>query len=1025
MLRTALILTMTTLALTAASLTPRNLRLEYRTNPLGIDVAQPRLSWRLEPTNPKAQALRQTAYRILVATSPQSLAAGKPDLWDTGKVSSDQSIHIPYNGKPLASQTHAFWKVMVWDQDGQASPWSEPAHWSMGLLNPTDWKAKWIGRDEPTLYKNPTSPYHHLSKAKWIWSPEKTASASFQTTFSVNRPVTKAIVVMGAAARFELTLNGTLVGQGRNVEMPDLFHVTELIRQGENTVSVKAQAPGRNAPAGLIGALRVEFDSGDPLLVVTGRDWQATELGPYGMAPWGEVGFTEERALPARMLRKEFTIQAPVTRATAYISGLGLSELYLNGTRIGTDVLSPNLTEYDKRVFYVTYDVTQRLTPGRNAVGVILGNGRYWGPRERAAIISRSFGYPKLRLQLEIETAAGKTTIVSDESWKLTTNGPIRANNEYDGEEYDARMEIPNWSRAGFNDASWEPARLVEGPKGSMAAQMAEPLRVVETLKPVKVTEPRKGVWIFDMGQNMVGWCRLRVSGPKGTQVSIRHAETLRPDGTLYVDNLRTARATDLYTLKGGGPEVWEPRFTYHGFRYVELRGFPGKPALTALEGRVVHDDMRRIADFETSDSLLNRIHKNIVWGVRGNYRSIPTDCPQRDERQGWLGDRSVVSRSESYLFDVGAFYTKFITDIADSQRPSGSVPNVSPAYWVLYSDNVTWPSTFVLAPGMLYDQYGDLRAIETNYPAMKKWIDYMKGFLKDGLMPKDTYGDWCVPPESPELIHSKDPARVTDGTLIGTAYYYEMLRLMARYARLLNKSADAAGFDSLAAQVRTAFQQRFFKPGRNIYDNGTQTSSVLPLSFRLTPEENRTAVFEGLVNKIEKESNNHIGVGLVGAQWLMRTLSEYGRPDLAFTIATQKTYPGWGYMVEKGATTVWELWNGDTADPAMNSGNHVMQIGDLNVWFYEYLAGIRPDPEKPGFKHILIRPYPVKGLTYVRASHESMYGRIATHWRTVNGRFHLEVTIPPNTTATVHLPGKGGTKEIGSGAYAFDVQMN
>ncbi len=446
---------------------------------------------------------------------------------------------------------------------------------------------------------------------------------------------------------------------------------------------------------------------------------------------------------------------------------------------------------------------------------------------------------------------------------------------------------------------------------------------------------------------------------------------------------------------------------------------------LNTLEGRVVHDNMRKIADFETSDSLLNRIHKNIFWGVRGNYRSIPTDCPQRDERQGWLGDRSVVSRSESYLFDVGAFYTKFITDIADSQRPSGSVPNVSPAYWVLYSDNVTWPSTFILAPGMLYDQYGDLRAIETNYPAMKKWIDYMKGFLKDGLMPKDTYGDWCVPPESPELIHSKDPARVTDGTLIGTAYYYEMLRLMARYARLLNKPADADGFDSLAAQVRNAFQQRFFKPGRNIYDNGTQTSSVLPLSFRLTPEENRAAVFEGLVNKIEKESNNHIGVGLVGAQWLMRTLSEYGRPDLAFTIATQKTYPGWGYMVEKGATTVWELWNGDTADPAMNSGNHVMQIGDLNVWFYEYLAGIRPDPEKPGFKHILIRPYPVKGLTYVRASHESMYGRIATHWRTENGRFHLEVTIPPNTTATVYLPGNGGTKEISSGTYTFTAALN
>jgi alpha-L-rhamnosidase len=452
---------------------------------------------------------------------------------------------------------------------------------------------------------------------------------------------------------------------------------------------------------------------------------------------------------------------------------------------------------------------------------------------------------------------------------------------------------------------------------------------------------------------------------------------------------------------------VFEPRFTYHGFRYVELQGFPGEPPPDALEGRVVHDAMTQIADFSTSHPLLNQIHKNILWGVRGNYRSIPTDCPQRDERQGWLGDRSMVSRSEAYLHDVAAFYSKWMTDLVDSQRPTGSIPNVAPAYWVLYSDNITWPSTFILIPSMLYEQYADLRVIQRNYPAMKKWIDYMRGFLKDGLMPRDTYGDWCVPPESPTLIHSQDPARRTDGTLLGTAYYYHLLGLMARYARLLGNAGDASDFESLAARVKSAFQQQFFNPQTGLYSNGTQTSGILPLAFGMTPPENRQSVFAGLIRNIERESNGHVGTGLVGAQWLMRTLSDNGRADVACTIATQKTYPGWGYMIEKGATTIWELWNGDTADPAMNSGNHVMQVGDLGIWFYEYLAGIRPDPDKPGFKHIIVRPYLAGDLTFVKASHQSMYGLIASHWKREAGRLQLDVTIPPNTTATVYVPAK------------------
>src|SRR5271157_2994546 len=887
----------------AAAIRPQQLRTEYRANPQGIDVTDPRLSWVLTAADPKARGLRQTAYRVIVASTERALAAGTGDLWDTGKVASDQSTQVVYRGKPLTSGAGAFWKVQVWDQAGQPSDWSAPAQWSMGLLHPQDWQAKWIGRDEPD-----TTTAHRLA---------------------------------------------------------------------------------------------------------------------------------------ARLLRKEFDAPKTVRRATVYYSGLGLSELYLNGAKVGDHVLSPGLTDYDKHVLYVTFDVTKQIAAGRNVIGLMLGNGRYHAPRVDAR--TRNFGDPKAILHLDVEYQDGaRASVVSDESWKLSTAGPIRANNEYDGEEYDARLEQTGWNRAGFDDGKWEPAHIVAAPAGVLAAQMAEPLRVTETLHPVSVKMLKPGVYIFDMGQNMVGWCRLRVAGPKGTQVTLRHAETLQPDGSLYVANLRTARVTDLYTLKGEGAEVWEPRFTYHGFRYVEMTGFPGAPGVppgpAALEGRVVHDDMEKSADFTSSNALLNQIHHNMFWGIRGNYRSIPTDCPQRDERQGWLGDRSQVSRSEAYMFDVAAFYTKWMTDIADSQKPDGSVPVVSPNYWPNYYDDLTWPGTFVFVHGMLYDEYGDKRAMERNYPAMKKWIDHEATFLKDGLMPKDQYGDWCVPPEDPKLIHSVDPARITDKTLLGTSYYYELLRTMARYARLLDKPADAADFDKRAVEVNAAFQKRFFKPANGIYDNGTQTSSILPLYFGMVPPDNRAAVFEALTRNIEQKSDGHVGTGLVGAQWLMRTLTDNGRADLAYRIATQKTYPGWGYMVQKGATTIWELWNGDTADPTMNSGNHVMQIGDLAVWMYEYLAGIRSYPDRPGFQRVIIHKVTAGDLTFVKASHKSMYGMIATSWKRDAAHFTLEVTIPPNTSALVTVPAKetpavtesgrpikylrvepgAATYEVPSGTYTF-----
>ena len=560
-------------------------------------------------------------------------------------------------------------------------------------------------------------------------------------------------------------------------------------------------------------------------------------------------------------------------------------------------------------------------------------------------------------------------------------------------------------------------------------------MRVTGTLKPLTVTEPKPGVFIFDMGQNMVGWCRLHVSGHSGDTVQLRHAETLKEDGTLYMANLRGARVTDTYTLRGTGKEEdYEPRFTYHGFRYVEVTGFPGKPTLASLEGRVVNDDLPVAGEFTTSNELLNRIYTNIVWGTRGNYRSIPTDCPQRDERQGWLGDRSEECRGESYLFDMSRLYAKWLHDISDAQRPNGSVPDVAPASWPIYSDNVVWPSTLIIAPGVLHSQFGEPSAIAARYDSMKKWLDYMSGFFTNGIIAKDNYGDWCVPPEDLKLIHSQDPARQTDKALLATSYFYYDLKLMERYARLLGKTDDVARFAKWAGEVKAAFNGKFLNREKGQYDNGSQTSCVLPLAFDLVPGDMIGPVFHHLVDKIENETHGHIGTGLVGGQQLMRVLTAHGRADLAYTIATQKEYPGWGYMLANGATTIWELWNGNTADPTMNSGNHVMLVGDLVIWFYENLAGIKADPEQPGFKHIWMAPLPVGDLKFVKATHRSPYGLISSEWHKDGDKFDWQIEIPPNTTATVVLPGsprsimKNGepvkmpcnSLTLGSGKYHF-----
>ena len=850
-----------------------DLTVEMLENPVGLDERTPRFGWQLRSD---LRDVAQTSYRIVVAGSENDLKKEQNLIWDSGEVPSGESVWVEYGGPQLESRKDYFWKVRVTTNTGDET-WSEPARWSMALLDDSDWQAGWIGIDS--------------------------------------------------------ALNATD---------------------------------------------RMEGDS----------------------------------RLAARYLRKPFDVEGKVKNARLYISGLGLYECYINGKRVGESVLAPTATDYSTNVPYNTFDVREFIKDKQNAIGVTLGNGRFFAMRlgdPSAGLLGslRQFGFPKLLAQLEIEYENGeRQVVVTDTTWRLTTDGPIIANNEFDGEEYDASKELGKWSEAGYDDSAWMNARSVGAPEGTLHAQRNPNIRVMEEIDPVAISQLNDSTYILDMGQNMVGWLNVTLKGEKGEPVRLRFAETLKPDGSLYMDNLRGAKVTDVYIPAGDDVFSWEPRFTYHGFRFVEITGLKYKPELKSFVGKVVYDDMKTIGRFETSDPTINQVFKNAYWGIRGNYRSMPTDCPQRDERMGWLGDRAMECIGESFMFRQALLYEKWARDIRDSQLPDGMIPDLSPTYWPFYSENVTYPAAYLCVVDMLYNQYGDEEAVREHYPAMKKWIDYAnERLVENDIVVKDVYGDWCMPPESPELIHSQDPARVTDGRLVGTSFFYRLLNMMARFAAVAGHEEDIPAYLEQAARVKDAYNRMFLNPETGQYANNTVSAGLLSLVQGLVPDTLKQKVFDELVRRTEVDFDSHVSTGMIGMQFMMRGLSRYGRPDLALTLATNRTYPSWGYMIDRGATTIWELWNGDTADPAMNSGNHLMQLGDLIAWDWENLAGIQADPAAPGFKHILMKPDFPQGLEWVDASYESMYGTIGSHWKRTGGGLSWSVEIPANTTATLRVP--------------------
>jgi alpha-L-rhamnosidase len=847
------------LAAHAGALTLSNLRCEYRTNPLGVDAERPRLSWVLQSAR---RGERQTAYRVLVASSEGALRAGVGDLWDSGKVSSADSIQIEYGGKTLSSHQRCWWKARAWDAGGKVSDWSAPASWSMGMLANTDWTARWISR---------------------------TAANT----------------------------SGT----------------------------------------------------------------------------------------PAPLFRKEFKISKPVRRAVAYVSGLGFFEMRLNGSRVGDRAIDPGWTDYRKRIFYSTDNVTALLKPGANAVAVMLGNGMYNVTGGRYAKFKASYGAPVLILQLRIEHTDGTVTEVSsDESWR-TAAGPVVFNCIFGGEDYDARLEPKGWDRAGFDDSRWEHAASVTGPGGRLIAASAAPVKVMRTFATVRATHPKPGIAVYDLGQNFSGWPRIAVRGQVGAHVKLVCGELLDADG-LVTQRGSGGPSWFTYTLAGGADETWHPRFTYYGFRYVQVEAPPGVEIIR-VEGQFLHAAVERAGSFSTSSAVLNGIHKLIDMSVLSNLQSVLTDCPHR-EKLGWLEVAHLMAPSIMANYDAATFYAKIADDMGQAQTTAGLVPDIAPEYVVFgrgFRDSPEWGSAYIIAPWLAYQRYGDRRTLERHYDGMARYARYL-GDKAEGLIVSHGLGDWCdIGPGSPGVSQQTPPG------VTGTAIYYWDLCILADTARVLGRRQDAARYDELSAQVRNAFNRRFHRGAASGYASGSQTSNAMPLVLGLAEPAWRDRLIENLVTDV-RGRGNAVTSGDVGHRFLLRALAENGRSDVVYDMVSKTDTPGYGFQIQKGATALTEAWD---ANPRL-SQNHCM-LGHAEEWIYEFLGGIAPAADAVGFDKIVFQPQPATGVDWVETTYRSIRGETACRWRREGNQLRIEVRVPVNATARIYVPAASREDVTGDGA--------
>ncbi len=1042
--------------------TPVHLSCDAMHNPLGIDVLHPRLSWQQQSS---ARNIRQSAYEILISTQPAANA--QPDIWDSGRIAANTSVDVPYSGPALQSGKRYYWRVRVWDGGSRPSPYSKPAWWEMGLLSPQDWHAQWIA-DDPQINQD-----DRKSNPEWIWTPGEQALTNpkggkhqFRLDFDLSQVPENATLFITGKDTAAVWLNGQPVLAAESLPPWGALYtwgpfkeisVAKFLKPGKNILAAETFVAnvGQNGSAGLISLLRMP--DGSIQRIVSNTDWKASFGAPadwfgssFNDASWqhaavaaqiGEMPLgTPWPAQSASLLRRTFTISKPVRSARVYVTALGSYQLHLNGQQVGKQILAPGWTDYRKHLIYQTYDVTEVLHPGENAVGALLGDG--WYATGLVFFHQRyNYGPPPTRLlaQLGITYTDGShDTVVTDASWK-TTSSAVLSSGIYDGEVYDARLKKHDWDEPVFSDAAWKPVIIAPTPKVQLVAQDFQPIRIEKILQPVSVANPKPGVYVFDMGQNMVGWARLHVRGPRGTTVRMRFGEVLDAQGHFYRENMRTAKETDAYTLNGDGEETFQPHFTYHGFRYVEVTGYPGTPARNAIEGVVFHTDAPFSVQFHTGSAIVNQLWSNILWGQRGNFESVPTDCPQRDERLGWMGDAEVFWRTATYNMNLDAFSHKFTRDIRDAQSPDGGYTDVSPRVGLTGDSSPGWADAGVIIPWTTYVQYGETSIIQENWSAMQHWMDHVQQANPNHLWLHargSDFGDWLA-------IGS-----VTSKDLIATAYWAYDASLMSQMATALNKPEDATKYQQLFHEIRAAFDRTYVKPDGTVGD-GSQTSYVLALHMQLLPEALRPAAASNLVAGI-KAHQWHLTTGFLGTPYIMIELSRSGHSDVAYRMLESTTFPSWGYMVQHGATTMWERWNGNQMlnDPGMNSFNHYA-YGAVGEWLYRYVAGIDEDVTSPGFHQIVLHPQFDSSLGEASATYDSAYGPITSAWKIVGHKISWHVAVPPNTTALLRFPtqkssavleaGKpfghaaqfkfksnqdgSSSYQVGSGAYNFTIQ--
>jgi alpha-L-rhamnosidase len=1013
---------------------PVQLRTAQRSAPTGLDQRHPRLSWSLQVEG-QARGVEQTAYRVVVASSRAKLAENTGDLWDTGRVTDAPKTWLRYEGQPLKPHQRVYWKVKVWSSnagdESETANWSEPATWSMGLFNEQQMGGQWLSyHAQPTRRHPSTGPASLLNfdKVQWVRAAHGTKGQTsrskrqfFRQTVELSEEtrVDWAYLLTAGTHEYQVFANGQKVSESHRAPQCRKealeIRLTPHMQAGGNVITIRTAASNNEGKSAMAAKLVVVLSNGQRIIRQTGTDWLATRtaedglseiedddgawskphaLGHVGEHKWGvprigyEIGWSQ--ASPSPLLRKAFSIEKPVERAVAYVAGLGYHELFANGQKVSQQVLNPAFTDYEKRYLYVTYDLTDRIQQGQNALGVMLGNGWFNMHTRATWNFDRSpwRGRPRAKVHLRIEHTDGSVSqITTDRSWQANT-GPVRVDSIRQGEHYDARQARSGWTKPKYDGSDWHAPKLVEGPKGELSAQTLAPMRVTETIEPKAITEPRPGVYVFDFGQNLAGWCRLKVSGPRGETVTLRYSERVgehglikRPEISKFI--FEGPFQTDRYTLSGQGIERWEPSFTYHGFRYVQVTGFPGQPTADSLEARVVHTDFEQAGSFECSDPRMNHVHELARWSYRSNFHGYPTDCPQR-EKNGWTGDALLAGELAQFTWHNERGYHKWIRDMRDAQRDSGMLPSIVPTggWGYHWGNGPAWDSALVIIPWLQYVHRGDRQILVDNYQAMKRYVDYVQE-KSDKLIADFGLGDWA-------------PAdTTTPRALTSTGYFYKDARIVARIAKILGKTGDAKHYANLADRIHKAVNERFYK-GDGVYANASQTALSSSIHQQFIQEGEKSAVMKKLVEDI-RNNDDHLDVGILGAKYLFDALAENGKADLAYKMAMQPTAPSYGHWLEAGATTMWEHWDGHA------SLNHIF-FGDIVTWSYRHLAGIRPDPAQPGFKHTIFKLNLPKQLQWARAEHQSPFGLIKSHWRYDDDQFIWTVTVPAHTTATVHV---------------------